>query len=92
MREFTACRHCNRYISPDFRFCPYCGTERVHDYQFKNLLDEPFDEMEREVKEYSVKMLQRLEDRLTGIEGDLEAMLDQRGRPEVAQGDLAKSG
>jgi hypothetical protein len=48
--------------------------------------------MEREVKEYSVRMLERLEDRLSGIEGDLEKMLDRRGRRKAVQGDLAKSG
>ncbi len=45
--------------------------------------------MEREVKEYSVRMLERFENRLAGIEGDLEEML---GRRKAVRGDLAKSG
>jgi len=29
VRELTTCHSCNRYIAPDFAFCPYCGAERV---------------------------------------------------------------
>lgn len=76
VRELTACRACNRYISTDFRYCPYCGHERVRDYEFRQLLDEPFDRMEESVQAYSFEKLCGLEERLSSLESDLDAMLD----------------
>ncbi|TVQ22252.1 MAG: hypothetical protein EA382_12380 [Spirochaetaceae bacterium] len=78
MRELTACRSCSRYIAPDFRYCPYCGTERVRDYHFRHLLDQPFDRMERAVQEFSFRRLESIEEQLIGLEDELEHMIESR--------------
>ena len=75
VRELTSCRSCHRNIAPDFRYCPYCGEERVRNYEFRQLLDEPFDRMERTVQEYSFQRLIILEGRLLDLETDLENLL-----------------
>lgn len=76
MRELTVCRSCRRIIAPDFRFCPYCGTERVRHYEFRRLLDEPFARMGRSVQEYSFLRLTRIEAQLESLEIDLDHLLD----------------
>ncbi len=75
VRELTACRACNRYISTEFRFCPWCGRERVRDYEFRQLLDEPFDRMEQSLQHYSYERLEGLEQRLLVLEADLDQMI-----------------
>lgn len=77
MRELTTCRSCHRYIAPDFAFCPYCGTARARHYEFRQLLDAPFERMERSVQEYSLYRLELIEKRLCALEGDLEQFLDE---------------
>lgn len=79
MRKLTTCRHCGRYIAPDFRFCPYCGTERVRQYEFRHILDTPFERMEKTAQEYSFRKLVRLEEWIASIESDLESMLSGQG-------------
>ena len=79
MRKLTTCRHCNRYIAPDFRFCPYCGTERVRQYEFRQILDAPFEKLEKPTQEYSYRKLMRLEEWIASIESDLESMISGRG-------------
>jgi hypothetical protein len=76
VRELTSCQFCNRYIAPDFRYCPYCGAERIRHYEFRQLLDEPFDRMERQVQELSFRRLTSLEERLLLLESDLDTMID----------------
>lgn len=76
VRDLTACHSCQRYIAPDYRYCPYCGTERVKHYEFRQLLDEPFDRMERQVQEFSFRRLVRLEERLLVLESDLDTLLN----------------
>ena len=83
MRALTICRTCKRYIATDFRFCPYCGTERVKHYEFRQLLDAPIDQMEPGVQEYSFQKLIRLEEWIASIESELESMLS--GRPDPDQ-------
>jgi hypothetical protein len=76
VRDLVACHSCNRYIASDYRYCPYCGTERVKDYEFRQLLDEPFDRMERQIQEFSFRRLVRIEERLTVLESDLDTLLN----------------
>ncbi|MFW6313378.1 MAG: hypothetical protein ACOC2N_05785 [Spirochaetota bacterium] len=78
MRELTTCHSCNRYIAPDFAFCPYCGAERVRHYEFRQLLDAPFDRMERSVQEYSLRRLEVIEQQLRVLEVDLQHLLDRK--------------
>ena len=75
VREFTTCRSCHRSITPDFRFCPYCGTERIRDYQFRQLMDQPFGDMDGAAQSYSMQWLARLEERLLTLETDLDSFL-----------------
>ena len=75
MRELTACPSCNRYIATDFTYCPYCGTRRAKSYEFRKLLDEPFDTMETRVQEYSLRRLESIGERLAMLEVDLDAIL-----------------
>lgn len=76
MRELTTCHSCHRYIAPDFAYCPYCGTKRVRQYEFRRLLDTPFDKMERSVQEYSLQRLEIIEQQLRLLEIDLQHFLD----------------
>ncbi|MFW5683759.1 MAG: hypothetical protein ACOC1I_02815 [Spirochaetota bacterium] len=76
MRELTTCNHCHRYIAPDFAYCPYCGTERARSYEFRHLLDGPFERMERSVQEYSLHRLETLEHQLSLLEGDLQEFIE----------------
>ena len=76
VRELTTCQACHRYIAPDFAYCPYCGTKRVKHYEFRKLLDAPFDEMERSVQEYSLRRLEVIEQQLQVLEFDLQRFLD----------------
>jgi len=78
VRELTTCHSCNRYIAPDFAFCPYCGAERVRHYEFRQLLDTPFDRMEQSVQEYSLQRLEIIEQQLRVLEVDLEHLLDRK--------------
>ncbi|MEE8441828.1 MAG: hypothetical protein V3S41_08915 [Spirochaetia bacterium] len=75
MREFTTCRSCHRNIAADFRFCPYCGTERIRNYQFRRLLDQSFSDMDGAAQSYSMQWLNRLEERLLTLETDLDSFL-----------------
>ena len=75
VREFTTCRSCHRNITPDFRFCPHCGTERIRDYQFKRLLDQSFSDMDGAEQSYSMQWLARLEERLLTLETDLDTFI-----------------
>lgn len=77
VRELTTCQFCHRYIAPDFAYCPYCGNKRARHYEFRKLLDAPFDEMERSVQEYSLRRLEIIEQRLQVLEVDLQQFLDQ---------------
>lgn len=74
----TTCHVCHRFIAPDFSFCPYCGTERVRHYEFRRLLDDPFERMERSVQEYSMRRLEVIEQQLRVLEIDLETLLARR--------------
>ena len=75
VREYTTCRSCNRNIAADFRFCPYCGTERIRDYQFRQFLDQSFSDMDGPSQSYSLQWLARLEERLLTLETDLDSFL-----------------
>jgi hypothetical protein len=75
VRELTSCRSCGRYIASDFRFCPYCGAERVRDYRFKHLLDQAIDEMDVTTQKFTMEWLARLEDRILTLETDLDSFL-----------------
>ena len=81
VREFTNCRSCHRNIAPDFRFCPYCGTERTRNYQFRQLLDQSFSEMDGAEQSYSMEWLVRLEERLLSLETDLDSFLSLSSGP-----------
>ena len=76
MRELTTCHCCQRYIATDFSYCPYCGSERAHGYEFRQLLDEPFERMEKQVQEFSFRRLTQLEERLHVLETDLDTILN----------------
>lgn len=78
MRELTTCHHCNRYIAPDFAYCPYCGNRRARTYEFRRLLETPFDRMERSVQEYSLRRLEIIEQQLQVLEVDLQHLIDER--------------
>ena len=75
MRELTTCRSCRRYIATDFRFCPYCGTERIRNYEFRQLLDQSFDRMDGAAQSYTMGWLARLEEQILTLETDLDAFL-----------------
>jgi hypothetical protein len=75
VRELTTCPSCHRYIATDFSYCPYCGSERARNYEFRRLLDEPFDAMEVLVQEYSLRRLESIGERLEMLEVDLDAFL-----------------
>ncbi|MCK4515333.1 MAG: SDR family NAD(P)-dependent oxidoreductase [Spirochaetaceae bacterium] len=75
VREFTTCRSCHRNIAPDFRFCPYCGTERIRQHQFRRLLDQSFSDMDGSAQNFSMQWLVRLEERLLTLETDLDSFL-----------------
>jgi hypothetical protein len=77
VRELTTCRSCHRFIASDFSYCPYCGLERVRHYEFRRLLDAPFDRMELDVQEYSLRRLEELERQLDVLEIDLQRLLDR---------------
>jgi hypothetical protein len=81
VRELTTCRHCQRYIAPDFAYCPYCGTRRAKQYEFRKLLETPFDEMERSVQDYSLRRLEIIERQLQVLEVDLQHLIDERSTP-----------
>ncbi|MFW5683603.1 MAG: hypothetical protein ACOC2Y_02735 [Spirochaetota bacterium] len=81
MRELTTCHVCQRFIAPDFAYCPYCGTKRVRSYEFRQLLDAPFDRMERSVQEYSLERLEIIEQQLRRLEFDLQQFLDNTSAP-----------
>jgi hypothetical protein len=48
----------------------------VKDYEFRQLLDEPFDRMERQVQEFSLRRLVRIEERLITLESDLDTLIN----------------
>ena len=75
MHDLTTCQSCKRLIATDFSFCPYCGAERAQSYEFRKLLDEPFDRMEGVVQEYSLRRLESLSERLDDLEIDLNDLL-----------------
>lgn len=76
MRELTTCQHCHRYIAPDFAYCPYCGRRRAENYEFRRLLDTPFERMEQSVQEYSLRRLEVIEQQLQSLEVDLQHLID----------------
>ena len=76
MRALTTCHSCRRLIAPDFSYCPYCGSARVRQYEFRQLLDTPFERMERSVQEYSLSRLESIEEQLAVLESDLQHLLD----------------
>ena len=78
MRELTTCHSCRRYIAPDFAYCPYCGAERARHYQFRQLLDAPFERMEQSVQEYSLRRLESIEQQLHTLEVDLERFIEHK--------------
>ncbi len=80
VREHTTCRSCGRTIAPDYRFCPYCGTERVRSYEFRQLLDQSFDGMDHESQAYTMQWLIRLEERVLALENDLDTFLSPTHR------------
>ena len=75
MRDLTTCHSCNRYIATDFAYCPYCGAQRAHHYEFRRILDAPFERMEQSVQEYSLRRLELIEQQLRVLETDLEDLL-----------------
>lgn len=81
MRELTVCRSCRRYVAPDFRFCPYCGTERIRNYEFRQLLDQSFDEMDGAAQSYTMRWLSRLEEQILTLETDLDTFLSPSPHP-----------
>ena len=81
VRDHTSCRSCNREIAPDFRFCPYCGTERIRTYEFRQLLDQSFAEMDPASQSFTMQWLVRLEERLLALETDLDTFLSPSQRP-----------
>lgn len=76
VRELTTCQYCHRYIAPDFAYCPYCGKRRVESYEFRKLLDTPFERMEQSVQEYSMRRLEVIEQQLQSLEVDLQHLID----------------
>jgi len=75
VREYTTCRSCKRSIASDFRFCPYCGSERIRNYEFRQFLDQPFSDMDGESQSFSMQWLARLEEQLLSLETDLDSFL-----------------
>ncbi len=78
VRELTTCQHCHRYIAPDFAYCPYCGRRRAESYEFRRLLDTPFERMEQTVQEYSLRRLEVIEQQLQSLEVDLQHFIDDQ--------------
>jgi len=80
VRDLTTCHSCHRYIATDFAYCPYCGVERARHYEFRRILDAPFDRMEQSVQEYSLRRLEIIEHQLCVLETDLQDLLDRPRR------------
>jgi len=75
VREYTTCRSCHKIIAPDFRYCPYCGTQRIRPFAFRSVMDQSFSRMDRAEQVYSLRRLQRIERNLLVLETDIEALL-----------------
>ena len=64
-----------RPIATVYRFCPYCGVDRVRRYEFRAIARDPSDRVQPTVAERSAERLRRIEERLACLETDLDAFL-----------------
>jgi hypothetical protein len=73
------CGSCRRLILADFSYCPYCGLELVRGDGLADMVDAPFERLERRRARLAVDdRIAELEAQLELIEAELEIMLATR--------------
>mgnify|MGYP001018340311 CR=1 FL=1 len=75
MNEIRFCVKCGKILDDEFLFCPYCGADQGEADEFREILEEPFNEIERMVQTSAMERLKAIEERLEDLETELNGFL-----------------
>jgi anaerobic ribonucleoside-triphosphate reductase len=75
MSEIRFCVRCGKILEEEYLFCPYCGSEQNATDLLEDILEEPFEKMERIVQKNAIERLQFIEEQLKTLEIELNGFL-----------------
>lgn len=75
MEEVKFCSYCGKLTSSCYAFCPWCGKGLEPKTDLAEVLDKPFDRMERIQVEERLEVLDKLQSYLDSLEEEIEAFL-----------------
>ncbi|TFG83931.1 MAG: zinc ribbon domain-containing protein [Spirochaetales bacterium] len=69
------CVVCGRIVLRGFSYCPYCGTVLNAGPEFEDVINEPFDRLDRSQANFRGRRIDELLDELVALEIDMEEIL-----------------
>jgi hypothetical protein len=78
MERVFFCRGCGKLASPEWTYCPFCGSGLRNRGSFASAMEEPFVKLDRLSKNAVGERLSRMKRDLEELERELDAMLAER--------------
>ena len=75
MEEVKFCSYCGKLTSSCYAYCPWCGKSLENKTELAEVLDKPFDAMEKIQVEEKLEVLNKLQSCLDSLEEEIEAFL-----------------
>ena len=78
MERVVFCRGCGKLASPEWTYCPYCGSDLRTAGSFASAMEEPFVRLDRISRNAVGERLSRMKRELEELERELDSMLAER--------------